>query len=165
VGGGLTASTTFFRTYDVVSKLFDLNRLRHVVTPYASVETLSVSEPSASFIQMDQRDAIDSGTEVRLGVRQRASYSAAVFFDIQSVQSQCGVFSHPLLAQEPPAEGPDSATQSSHRIALPMLTPEHLDGQPLLLESAARGHTTPARDQNNSFKASWISRGSRALDT
>jgi len=70
-GGGLTASTTFSRVYDVVSKTFDLNRLRHVVTPYASVETLSVSESSARFIQMDERDAIDSGTEVRVGLRQR----------------------------------------------------------------------------------------------
>lgn len=69
-GGGLTASTTFSRTFDLVSKTFDLNRLRHVVTPYASVEALSVSESSARFIQMDEQDAIDSGIEARLGLRQ-----------------------------------------------------------------------------------------------
>lgn len=70
-GAGIAASTSFSRTYALTSERFDLNRLRHVVIPYAGVETLSVSGSSANFIQMDDRDTIDSGSQVMLGVRQR----------------------------------------------------------------------------------------------
>jgi hypothetical protein len=71
LGAGITASTTFSRIFDVRSERFDLNRLRHVVTPYVSVQARTVSEGSAKFIQMDAIDAIDTGTEVRVGARQR----------------------------------------------------------------------------------------------
>lgn len=72
VGAGITASTTFSRSFGLASELFDLNRLRHIIIPYVGIETLSVSGgESARFIQMDRVDAIDSGTQVTLGVRQR----------------------------------------------------------------------------------------------
>jgi len=72
VGAGITASTAFARSYGLTSERFNLNRLRHVVIPHAGVETLSVSgDGSAQFIQMDGIDAIDSMTQVTLGVRQR----------------------------------------------------------------------------------------------
>ncbi|MHC5034289.1 MAG: LPS-assembly protein LptD, partial [Planctomycetota bacterium] len=72
IGGGVTISTTFSRAFDVVSEMFNLNRLRHIVIPYVAVEALSVGgADSMDFIQMDAIDAIDSGTEVTLGLRQR----------------------------------------------------------------------------------------------
>ncbi len=72
LGAGLTASTTFSRTFGLASKLFNLNRLRHILIPHAGVEVLTASGAgSEDFIQMDGRDAIDSGTELTLGLRQR----------------------------------------------------------------------------------------------
>ncbi|MHC4788150.1 MAG: LPS assembly protein LptD, partial [Planctomycetota bacterium] len=72
LGGGFSISTTFARTFGLSSELFDLNRLRHVLIPHLEVEALSVSgADSADFIQMDAVDAIDSGTEITLGLRQR----------------------------------------------------------------------------------------------
>jgi len=89
VGGGVRASANFARSYNVRNELFALNRLRHVVTPYAEFETLSfVSGESADFIQMggldpwpmggrgprvpaDRIDAMFEGEQVRVGVRQR----------------------------------------------------------------------------------------------
>ena len=72
VGAGATISTTFARSFNAESKLLDLNRLRHIVIPYAGIETLSVSgADSADFLQLDAVDAIDSGTTFRAGLRQR----------------------------------------------------------------------------------------------
>jgi len=72
LGMGVMASTTLSRSFDVTSETFDLNRLRHIVTPYAGVETLSTSgDGSARFLQMDAVDAIDSGTQAIIGLRQR----------------------------------------------------------------------------------------------
>ncbi|MFO7955721.1 MAG: LPS assembly protein LptD [Candidatus Brocadiia bacterium] len=72
VGAGATVSSTFWRVYPAASEFFDLNRLRHILIPYAGVETLSVSgADSADFIQMDAVDIIDSGTETTVGLRQR----------------------------------------------------------------------------------------------
>ncbi len=71
-GFGLTASTTFSRAFGLTSELLDLNRLRHILTPYVGIDSLSVSgAESAQFIQMDRVDAIDTGTEVTLGLRQQ----------------------------------------------------------------------------------------------
>ncbi|MCK4283120.1 MAG: hypothetical protein KAX44_02295, partial [Candidatus Brocadiae bacterium] len=71
-GFGLTASTTFSRAFGLTSELLDLNRLRHVLTPYIGIDSLSVSgAKSAQFIQMDRVDAIDTGTELTLGLRQQ----------------------------------------------------------------------------------------------
>ncbi len=72
IGAGITASTTLSRVYDVTSDLLDLHRLRHIVTPFVDLQTLSVSgSPAKDFIQMDHIDAIDSMTQATLGLRQR----------------------------------------------------------------------------------------------
>ncbi len=71
LGAGITASSTFWRAYPTASDFFDINRLRHILIPYSGIETLSVSgADSADFIQMDQVDILDSGTEATLGLRQ-----------------------------------------------------------------------------------------------
>ncbi len=88
-GGGLRASADFSRSYDAASKLFALNRLRHIVTPFVEFETLpTMSGDSSDFIQLDMAnpwptggrglpagadwiDAIDKRTELKLGARQR----------------------------------------------------------------------------------------------
>jgi hypothetical protein len=86
LGAGVTVSTTLSRTYDLVSDKYSLNRLRHVVVPYAEVQTLSVSgDPSSRFIQMDSTDAIDSGSQVTLGVRQWVQTKRLVQGQWQSV--------------------------------------------------------------------------------
>ncbi len=70
-GGGVTVSTTLARSYGLVSETLNLNRLRHIVIPYAGVEALALGGDSMDFIQMDSRDAIDSGVRAVLGLRQR----------------------------------------------------------------------------------------------
>jgi len=72
IGAGATVSSTFWRVYPAANEFFDLNRLRHILIPYAGVETLSVSgADSADFIQMDPVDVLDTGTETTVGLRQR----------------------------------------------------------------------------------------------
>jgi len=71
LGGGFTISSTFARSFGITSETLDLNRLRHVIIPHAGVRALSVAGDSADLIQMDAVDAIDSGTEATLGLRQR----------------------------------------------------------------------------------------------
>lgn len=72
VAGSLFASTTFSRAFDTSSELLDLNRLRHIVIPFAGIETVSTSGGgSEDFIQMDQVDTIDDTTEASIGLRQR----------------------------------------------------------------------------------------------
>jgi lipopolysaccharide export system protein LptA len=72
VGAGITASTTLSRVYDVTNDLLDLHRLRHIITPYVDLQTLSVSGSTPDdFIQMDSIDAIDSTTQASIGLRQQ----------------------------------------------------------------------------------------------
>jgi len=72
LGTGITASTSLSRVFPASSELFDLNRLRHVIIPHAGVESLSVSGAgSDELIQMDDVDALDTGTVSTLGLRQR----------------------------------------------------------------------------------------------
>ncbi len=88
-GGGVRASADFSRSYDIRSKLFALNRLRHVLTPFAELELLPfMSADSEDFIQLggqdpwprggggapagtDRVDGIDRRGELRVGLRQR----------------------------------------------------------------------------------------------
>ncbi len=71
-GGGITLSTVLSRPFPTASDLLDLNRLRHIVIPYVSFDALSVSGAgSEEFVQMDAVDAIDSGTQAAVGLRQR----------------------------------------------------------------------------------------------
>jgi len=87
-GGGVRASIDYGRTYDVFSETLQLNRLRHIVTPYVEFETLPImSSDSSDFIQLgrfdpwptgghgplvgaDRVDAIDKMTQLKLGLRQ-----------------------------------------------------------------------------------------------
>jgi len=71
-GGGIYASTDLSRCYDVQSKLFNLNRLRHIVTPYVGFQSLAMlSGDSEDFIQMDETDATDRSNRFSAGIRQR----------------------------------------------------------------------------------------------
>jgi len=73
VGGGVDASTTFWRVFGGRSDALQLNRLRHIVTPHAGIERLSHAsgDHSGRFIQMDATDALDSGTVTTVGLRNR----------------------------------------------------------------------------------------------
>ncbi len=69
--GGLYSSTTLARPYPAKSELFDVTRLRHVIIPYTSAQTLSVSgDTSSDFIQMDQIDTLDDTDRLSAGFRQ-----------------------------------------------------------------------------------------------
>ena len=71
-GFGAHASIDFSRSYDTSSRLLNLNRLRHVVTPYVGYETMQVAGGrSANFIQMDEVDALDDNSKFVAGLRQR----------------------------------------------------------------------------------------------
>ena len=74
VGGraGLYASADFFRSFDTASDTLNINRLRHVVTPFVGGRTTDMfSGESADFVQMDNVDALDDTDRVEAGVRQR----------------------------------------------------------------------------------------------
>jgi len=88
-GGGVRVSTDLSRSYNLTSELLQLNRLRHVVTPYVELESIPLmSAGSEEFIQLgaldpwpfgnrgprvgaDHVDAIDKRNEARVGIRQR----------------------------------------------------------------------------------------------
>ncbi len=87
-GGGIRASMDLSRNFGVNSSTLQLNRLRHIMTPYVEAETLQVSTGSDKFIQLGGRDpwprqgngprphtdlvdGIDDLTEVRVGMRHR----------------------------------------------------------------------------------------------
>jgi hypothetical protein len=87
-GAGLRTSADFSRIYNVESKFFDLNRLRHVITPYVETYIRDTSGDSEDFVQLGGRDpwprfgrgprprtdrisAIDNLSEVRVGLRQQ----------------------------------------------------------------------------------------------
>jgi len=87
-GGGLRASTTFSKSFNVVNDFLDINRLRHIVTPYSELDLLSYSGDSRDFIQLggldpwpfrgvgprardDMIDAIDNHMIWKFGLRQR----------------------------------------------------------------------------------------------
>jgi LPS-assembly protein len=71
-GGGLDASLTLSRIYDVRLPFLGIDRLRHIVQPEVRVDALpAVTTPSAEFLQMDRVDAIDDSREFRAGLRQR----------------------------------------------------------------------------------------------
>ena len=88
-GGGVRMSTDFSRAFTTSSELLDINRLRHVVTPYIELEATPVATTgSEEFIQLgmadpwpfggsgprpghDIADAIDKRFEARFGLRQR----------------------------------------------------------------------------------------------
>jgi len=71
-GAGIYAGTDFFRSFDTSSEMLNINRLRHVVTPYVGGRTTDMfSGESADFVQMDRVDALDDTDRVEVGLRQR----------------------------------------------------------------------------------------------
>ncbi len=85
---GARVGTDLSRVYNVSSSRLNLNRMRHIVSPYIEAERLEVDEDSANFIQMrgedpwprygrgprerdDWIDAIDDADVLRTGLRQR----------------------------------------------------------------------------------------------
>ena len=71
-GAGLYASADFFRSFDTASETLNINRLRHVVTPFVGGKTTDMfSGESGDFIQMDRVDALDDTDRVEAGLRQR----------------------------------------------------------------------------------------------
>ena len=68
---GIYGSTTLARTYPAKSDLFNITRLRHIIIPYTSAQTLSVSgDTSSDFIQMDEIDTLDDTNRLSAGFRQ-----------------------------------------------------------------------------------------------
>ena len=71
-GAGIYASADFFRSFDTASETLNINRLRHVVTPYVGGRTTDMfSGESADFVQMDHVDALDDTDRIEAGLRQR----------------------------------------------------------------------------------------------
>lgn len=69
---GVRSSTTFWRIYDFYNRLWDINRLRHVVTPTLDVfGTFVRTKPPSEIPQFDEADALDDTKVIRLGLRQR----------------------------------------------------------------------------------------------
>lgn len=72
ISAGVRASATWWKTYDVYSRLLDVNRVRHIVTPYVDVYgTVATTSPATDFFQFDAYDAAQEGTVLNLGLRQR----------------------------------------------------------------------------------------------
>jgi len=69
---GVRSSMTFWRIYNFYNRLWDINRLRHIVTPTVDVfSTYDLSKPPGEILQFDALDATDDTQVIRLGLRQR----------------------------------------------------------------------------------------------
>ena len=72
LGTGVRASTTYWKIYNFHNRLWDLNRLRHVVTPTVDVFTTWVrTKNPGDILQFDEIDARDDTKIIRFGLRQR----------------------------------------------------------------------------------------------
>ena len=72
LSAGVRASTTWWKIYNIRSRLWDLNRLRHVVTPTVDVFATWVrTKNPGDILQFDEIDALDDTKVIRLGLRQR----------------------------------------------------------------------------------------------
>ena len=69
---GARASTAFWHIYDVNSRLWDINRLRHVITPSIAVfDTFELTKRPDTVLQFDEFDSVNDMKVVRLELRQR----------------------------------------------------------------------------------------------
>ena len=69
---GLRAATNFYRTYFIRSDLFDIDRLRHSITPTLEYRNLFyVSKKPSKLIPHDEIDTLDESHRVTLGLRNR----------------------------------------------------------------------------------------------
>ncbi len=69
---GVRAAGNFYRTYDAGSRRFQIDRLRHIITPTAEyMNRWEVSKGPAHFVQHDDIDALDELHRVTFGLRNR----------------------------------------------------------------------------------------------
>lgn len=69
---GARAAANFYRTFDVHSDLFDVDRLRHVLTPTVDYSNgYMVSRSPGYFVQHDEIDALDTLHRTTLGLHNR----------------------------------------------------------------------------------------------
>ncbi|NOZ22570.1 MAG: LPS-assembly protein LptD [Planctomycetes bacterium] len=69
---GAEASTNFWRVYGFRSKLLDVNRVRHIMTPEVRYMNVYSAEPRPSnFIHFDEIDQLDELQRLVVGVRNR----------------------------------------------------------------------------------------------
>ncbi len=69
---GVRSSATMWRIYDTYNRLWDINRLRHIVTPTIDVfGTFVRTKPPSEIYQFDEVDALNDTKVIRFGLRQR----------------------------------------------------------------------------------------------
>jgi len=69
---GVRAATNFHRTYASQSRLFQVDRLRHIITPTAEyLNRWKVSKGPGHFVQHDEIDALDETHRLSVGLRNR----------------------------------------------------------------------------------------------
>lgn len=76
---GARGSTAWWRVYDVQSRLWDLNGLRHIVTPQVTyADTFSSSTPASDLLQFDDIDSRDKFQVVNFHMRNRLQTKRSV---------------------------------------------------------------------------------------
>ena len=69
---GVRSSMQVWRIYDVHSRLWDINRLRHVITPTIDIfDTFEMTKQPSAIYQFDDLDMVSDTKVIRLGLRQR----------------------------------------------------------------------------------------------
>ena len=69
---GVRAAANFYRTFDTQSSLFEVDRLRHILTPMVEYGNLCyVSRDSSDYVQNDEIDALDESHFVTVGLLSR----------------------------------------------------------------------------------------------
>jgi hypothetical protein len=69
---GVRSSATFWKVYNFYNRLWDLNRLRHIITPTVDVlATFVRTKNPGDVLQFDEIDALDDTKIIRFGLRQR----------------------------------------------------------------------------------------------
>jgi hypothetical protein len=69
---GINTSATFSRTYSIYNKFFNINRLRHIMTPELRFDFIPiVTQNPEDLNQFDGIDALDTYQSVKLGLRNR----------------------------------------------------------------------------------------------
>ena len=69
---GVRAASNFYRTYEVQSSLFEVDRLRHILTPTVEYGNIYyVNHGSSNYIQNDEIDALDESHWVTFGLLSR----------------------------------------------------------------------------------------------
>ena len=129
---GLRAASNFYRTYDAHSALFQVDSLRHTITP--TVEYLNlwgVSRSPEHFIQQDEIDALDQSHQITLGLRNRLQTHREVDGQYQSVEFASADLAY-VRSFDPEASGPNGHFKKEE--------PAHGEGD--YVEASARWRVT-----------------------